>query len=176
MLARKKSYQSKPLPLPRAMRRSLKRQAGGEVLEFAITAALVFALLFGIIEFSVGMFDQGTLVNAARVGAREASLFWVDPENIDPDNPELNQRVKTSEVADAIAAYTDDFLIAFFAEPSPEVQFQGQPIEDVADTFVVGPGDEVAVRLTLGYRPAVTAVLVDVLDLNLAAQAVMRVE
>lgn len=48
------------------------RQRGAETVEFAITLPVILLLLFGIVETSVGFFDQAILTNASRAAAREA--------------------------------------------------------------------------------------------------------
>jgi len=55
--------------------RSLRKQQGAEVVEFAIASILLFLILFGIIELSVALFDKATLTNASREGARTGILF-----------------------------------------------------------------------------------------------------
>ncbi|MDX5376894.1 MAG: pilus assembly protein, partial [Halomonas sp.] len=61
--------------------RSVQRQRGSEVVEFAISASLLFILLFGIIEFSVALFDKATLTNASREGARTGILYRPEPRD-----------------------------------------------------------------------------------------------
>src|SRR5688572_173250 len=56
-------------PLPRSQRR-LRR--GAAVTEFAIVAPLFFMLIIGFIEFGRALMVQQVLINASRVGARQA--------------------------------------------------------------------------------------------------------
>ena len=76
-----------------------RKQRGVAAVEFAIVAPLLFVLLFGIIEFSVALFDQAMLTNASREGARQGIVFnlgnpltipqieaIVDAYLTDPDN------------------------------------------------------------------------------------------
>ena len=80
-----------------------RRQQGSETVEFALLATFIFLLLFAIIEFSIAMYDQGTLVHSARLGAREASLYWLDVTAITPDSdPEDDQRVKPDWIEETI--------------------------------------------------------------------------
>jgi Flp pilus assembly protein TadG len=46
---------------------------GAAAAEFAIIAPLFFTLIFGILEFGRALMVQQVLINASRVGAREAS-------------------------------------------------------------------------------------------------------
>jgi Flp pilus assembly protein TadG len=57
--------------------RKLKCQRGGAALEFAITAPLLFAVLFGIGDFGVAMFKKEVLTNATREGARYGIVLTV---------------------------------------------------------------------------------------------------
>lgn len=57
----------------------LARQDGASAVEFAILAILLFVLLFGIIEFSVALYDNSKIADAAREGVRSAANFNVDP-------------------------------------------------------------------------------------------------
>ena len=45
-------------------------QKGATAVEFAIVFSLLIALIFGIIEFGLVMFNRQVIVNAAREGAR----------------------------------------------------------------------------------------------------------
>ncbi|MFO0839700.1 MAG: TadE/TadG family type IV pilus assembly protein [Phycisphaerae bacterium] len=51
-----------------------KQRRGAAVVEMAIVSPLLFALLFGIIEFGWLFTVQNTLLNAAREGARTGCL------------------------------------------------------------------------------------------------------
>lgn len=153
------------------------RQRGAEVVEFALLASLIFLLLFAIIEFSIAMYNQGTLVHAARAGAREASLYWIDVSQLLPtSDPEDDQRMKPSEVEATISNYIDRFIISFTGEaPTMEIALRDVSIPN-ADTLVVNAGDNVSVDLSFTYRAPVTAALANILDQDMTSRAVMRVE
>ncbi|MBK1719251.1 TadE family protein [Thiocystis violacea] len=57
------------------------RQHGGEIVEFAISLPFILLLFFGVVEMSVGFFDQAILTNASRAAARE--LIRAVPPNHD---------------------------------------------------------------------------------------------
>lgn len=153
------------------------RQKGGETVEFALHAALVFLLFFGIIEFAIAMYDQGTMVHASRVGAREASLYWLDVTQITPESdPGNDQRAKPSEIEAAVKTFSDRFLVSFTgADAVVDIFHGGVRINNLATT-VVGAQDTVRADVSLLYRAPVTAALAHLLDLNLSARAEMRVE
>ncbi|MDI5934003.1 TadE/TadG family type IV pilus assembly protein [Halomonas kalidii] len=84
-------------------RASLHRQQGSETVEFAISATLLFILLFGIIELSVALYDKATLTNASREGARTGILFRPDPRDIASEDAAIEQ---------AIRDYAEQYLIS----------------------------------------------------------------
>jgi Flp pilus assembly protein TadG len=55
----------------------LKSERGGAAVEFALTAPLLFLVLFGIGDFGVAMFKKEVLTNAGREGARYGIVLTV---------------------------------------------------------------------------------------------------
>ena len=89
------------------MIRSRKRQAGAEMVEFTLTLLLWFITFFVIFELAIVMYDKGAVLNATRVGARQASLYWVDPDGYEKDDPLANTSLKTAMVATAVDYWVD---------------------------------------------------------------------
>ncbi len=58
------------------------RSRAAALLEFAIVAPLLFTIMFGIIEYGYRMMVRQTMVQAAQVGARTASLPGITDANI----------------------------------------------------------------------------------------------
>ena len=54
--------------------KSIKKPAGAAMLEFALILPIFLAILFGVINYSILLFDQAVITNAAREGARWASI------------------------------------------------------------------------------------------------------
>ena len=153
-----------------------RRQWGGDTVEFTLFAAMIFLLLFAIAEFAVAMYDQGALLHSARVGAREASLYWIDVRQLTPDSdPGSDQRIKPAEVERAVSSFTDSFLFGFDGQQA-ELTLQSQPIGNLGDTMPVSPGDQVDLQLSYVYRAPVTGALARLMDLSMSARGVMRVE
>ena len=50
-------------------------QVGASLVEFAILAPLFVMLLFGLLEFGLGVYNKGVLTNASREGARFGVVF-----------------------------------------------------------------------------------------------------
>lgn len=59
------------------MKQAGRKRRGAVTVELAVAAPLMFAMLFGIIEFGWLFTVQHTMVNAAREGARLGSLSGV---------------------------------------------------------------------------------------------------
>jgi TadE-like protein len=161
------------------LHRSIGRgsQHGATTVEFALTIGLSLTLMFAIIEFAVAMYNQGVLVHATRLGAREASLFWVDPPQITSDSdPRQDQRIHRDTILDAITDWTENFVVSFTAEDpgDPVLRLRGATV--AAATPVVAPGDEVRIDTAFRFRGPVTSVLSGAFDYTQRARAVMRVE
>ncbi|MCH4565157.1 pilus assembly protein [Halomonas sp. EGI 63088] len=116
--------------------RSLHRQKGAEVVEFALTAVLLFILLFGIIEFSVALYDKAVVTNASREGARTGILFRPDPRDIAAEDDAIEQAVRD---------YAEQYLISL-----------GGPAEMTIDITrsdaSMSPGSEVVVTVDYPYQ------------------------
>ena len=53
----------------------LKLQTGSNIVEFAFVMPLLLILVFGIIDFSIGLYDKAVITNAVREGARSGIVF-----------------------------------------------------------------------------------------------------
>ncbi|MFW3614003.1 TadE/TadG family type IV pilus assembly protein [Billgrantia antri] len=136
--------------------RSLRRQQGTETVEFAISATLLFLLLFGIIEFSVMLFDKATLTNASREGARTGILFRPGERSLGSSSggcPEDGAKIITEDDAIRYAAcrYAKDYLISLggLAEMKIHInRYKG----DYNLKAYIEPGDEVVVSIEYPYK------------------------
>lgn len=59
----------------RGFRRRQHERRGASVVEFALVAPVFFMLMIGIIEVGRALMIQQVLINASRVGARQAALL-----------------------------------------------------------------------------------------------------
>ncbi len=146
--------------------KSLRSQEGAEVVEFAITASLLFLILFGIIETSVALFDKATLTNASREGARTGILYRPDPRDLVTEDSAITQ---------AIEDYAADFLISLGGNASMITEIQRNDLD--ADG-IFNAGDEVVVTITYPYQFLILPEFIGTLGgtLNLTATSVMRAE
>ncbi|GGX82921.1 hypothetical protein GCM10007160_08050 [Litchfieldella qijiaojingensis] len=159
--------------------RSLRRQKGSELVEFAISAALLFLLLFGIIEFSVALFDKSTMTNATREGARSGILFRPDPRpdfgtytlqcDTDAVNPE-NDAIRV-----AVCDYAEQFLLSLGgpADMTIEVQRFDRNVNGSFDA-----GDDLTVNVNYPYQYLVLPGFIESLGgvLDITSTIVMRAE
>lgn len=146
--------------------RSLHNQKGAEVVEFAITASLLFLILFGIIESSVALFDKATLTNAGREGARTGILYRPAPRDLATEDSAITQ---------AIEDYAADFLISLGGDASMTTVIQRN---DLDGNGIFDAGDEVVVTITYPYQFLILPEFIGTLGgaLNLTATSVMRAE
>ncbi|UYG05263.1 pilus assembly protein [Halomonas sp. LR3S48] len=143
--------------------RSARRQRGSEVVEFAISATLLFILLFGIIEFSVALFDKATLTNASREGARTGILYRPEPRDTGAEDAAIEQ---------AIRDYAEQYLISLGGPAEMEITI-ARP-----NGGALQAGDSLVVTVDYPYQflllPGFIGTLGDVLELS--ATTVMRAE
>jgi Flp pilus assembly protein TadG len=157
-------------------RTTVKRQTGATTVEFALTVGLSLVVMFAIIEFAIGMYNQGVLVHGTRVGAREASMYWVDPTRVTPNtNPLDDQRIDADTVVGSITDWTDNFIVSLNGNNpnAPVVLLNGSPL---TGTPVAAHGDEVRVDTTFQYVGPITSVLANAFAVNQRSRAIMRVE
>ena len=75
-------------------------QKGAAAVEFAIVIVLLLTLIFGMIEFSLAMFNQQVITNAAREGARAGIVAHLD-------------RLSNDDIAEVVVDYAAKHLITF---------------------------------------------------------------
>lgn len=145
---------------------SMRRQKGAEVVEFAITSALLFLILFAIIEFSVALFDKATLTNAGREGARTGILFRPAPRDIVSEDTAIRQ---------AIDDYAADYLISLGGAAAMTTEIQRT---DLSGNGVFDAGDELTVTITYPYQFLILPGFIGTLGgaLDLSSTIVMRAE
>ena len=121
-----------------------KSEKGVSAVEFALIAPLLFVLTFGIIEFSLLLFDKAVLTNAAREGARAAIVF--QGEDIEPLGAEAIKPI--------VKDYANGYLINLgssgvknLTDSDITITWDGQTTPDDAEK-----GDDVLVRVNFNYR------------------------
>ncbi|MDI5987053.1 pilus assembly protein [Halomonas sp. M4R5S39] len=138
--------------------RSLHRQKGAEVVEFALTAVLLFILLFGIIEFSVAFYDKAIVTNASREGARSGILFRPDPRDIAAEDDAIEQAVRD---------YAEQYLISLGGPAEMDITIERTDPN-------MPPGSEVTVTVDYPYQFLILPGFVGTLGNLIEIQAVTR--
>ncbi|MDN7183083.1 pilus assembly protein [Caballeronia sp. SEWSISQ10-4 2] len=81
-------------------RHGLRRQAGSAVVEFALILPLLLLLLFGIVEFSIALYDKAVITNASREAARAGVIYKV---------PQMT----VAQITSVAQNYASNYLITF---------------------------------------------------------------
>ena len=134
----------------------MKNQRGATAVEFAIVFPLLILLLFGIIEFSVILYDKAMITNASREGARAGIVSQL-------------VRVSDTQIQGVVDNYCRLYLISFRSGAAPVTT-----VTRIGSTF----GSELSVTVTYTYSflalPQFVTGLVG--PMNLTARTVMRME
>ena len=138
------------------MRLKSRGEVGASAVEFAIVLPILVLLVFGIIEFSVALYDKAMITNASREGARSGIVFRVPS-------------VTDEEIIYVVNNYLGSSLITF-----------GAPIAANTTVTRIGynPGDELKVTVNYIYTFLIVPSFVASLGggINMAAETVMRME
>jgi len=134
----------------------MKNHRGATAVEFAIVFPLLILLLFGIIEFSVILYDKAMITNASREGARAGIVSQL-------------VRVSDTQIQGVVDNYCRLYLISFRSGAAPVTT-----VTRTGSTF----GSELSVTVTYTYSflalPQFVTGLVG--PMNLTARTVMRME
>jgi Flp pilus assembly protein TadG len=93
----------------KTQRTSWGGNAGVVAVEFALLLPLVLAILFGIVNYGILLYDQAVITNAAREGARWGAIN-ATAANIGCSNETATGTGDPCQIANN---YTDDNLITF---------------------------------------------------------------
>lgn len=147
----------------------LQSEHGASAVEFALTLPLLIILIFGIIEFSVLLFDKAVVTNASREGARFGVVYATDGESYTP--------MTDAEIKAVVKNYANNYLINI-----------GGTTKQLADgDIVIAPetresGDDLSVVVNFTYDflvfPDLTTVLGGSFDgtKTVTGQTIMRME
>lgn len=118
-----------------------KRQAGNELVAFALLIFPFLLFCFIIIDVSVLMFDQQIINQGARYAARQGTLFWMDPDyHYDDDGKETLTIDRIAVHEQMIASAIDYFSVLTINPRSGDFD---EPTISVSPA-VVRQGDEVS--------------------------------
>ena len=74
-----RNERSKPASATRSRGRARRRRNGQSLVEFAVVLPVFLLILCGILDFGVLLYSRMTVINAAREGARAATLMAGEP-------------------------------------------------------------------------------------------------
>lgn len=142
-----------------------KHQQGTSMVEFAFVAPVFFLLLFGIIEFSVILFDKATITNASREGARAGIVFRPAPRAVGDEDTEIQNIVNN---------YASSYLLSLGGASSITTTVNRS---DNNGNGIFDVGDELTVDVTYPYSYlALPGFVASLSDFTLGATTVMLAE
>lgn len=135
----------------------INNQNGAAMVEFAIVLPLLLILIFGMIEFSIMLYDKAMLTNATREGARLGILY---------NSPD---RITEQQITDTIDVYLQNNLISLGGASTWETTVPGT---------CTAAGAPLTVTVTYPYRFLVLPNFITSLasPLTLGATTTMRCE
>jgi hypothetical protein len=158
-----------------APKRSRQRQRGAETIEFLLTFLLFMLIFFLIVDMAIALYNRGTVINATREGARQASLFWIDPDLFNPLTPASNQLLNRSMVQSVMESTQANLLI------DPEaagltMMLQLNGVEMINPTQPVSSTDLARVDVSFPHSYLIITTLTGILGPNLASTETLGVE
>jgi Flp pilus assembly protein TadG len=134
----------------------INNQNGASMVEFALVLPVLLLLIFGMIEFSVMLYDKAMLTNASREGARLGILY---------DYPD---RITTGEMNTTVDNYLQNHLISLGGASTWSTSVSGT---------CTTAGDPITVTVTYDYNFLVFDVLGSLAPtLTLGGTTTMRCE
>ncbi|MGN8108665.1 TadE/TadG family type IV pilus assembly protein [Paraburkholderia sp. 22098] len=118
---------------PASRRRGRRREAGVAVVEFGLVLPLLLLIVFGMVEFSIALYDKAVITNASREAARAGVMYKVPP-------------LTAAQITTVAQNYASTYLISFGASPSPS------PVSVAVDqSSGTTTGQPLKVTLTYSY-------------------------
>jgi Flp pilus assembly protein TadG len=111
----------------------LKSQSGQALVEIALVLPLLLIIIFGVIEFSILLYDKAVITNASREGARHGIVA-------------PNPRPSVGDITNAVNAYCAANLITFGGSGSLSVT-----APEAAASTIKYFGDPLTVTVTYTY-------------------------
>ena len=135
-----------------------KNQKGILAVEFAILLPVFVLLIFGVVEFSLALYDKAMLTNASREGAR-AGIVFREPSCL-----------SYGEIKNVVISYLGTHLITFGNAAEPTVT--------VEPTTCPDPGGSKKVTVSYNYEFLVLPNFINSLigGITLTGETIMRME
>ncbi len=137
-----------------------KSRAGSEIIEFALVLPLLMILIFGIIDFSIELYNKAVITNASREGARAGIVF---------QSPARSATELQTDVTTVVNDYCKTYLITFGGPSSPVV--------DVSVTLDADGHQQLTATVRYSYVFSVIPNFIpSITNPTLTATTVMRME
>jgi Flp pilus assembly protein TadG len=143
--------QSTSMARCRAAEAPLRLQRGSAAVEFALLLPLLLVITFGIIEFSIALYDKAVITNASREAAR-AGIVYSSP------------RLTNTQISTVATNYCQNYLISLGAKPTPTVS--------VSHPSGTNSGNPLTVTVSYGYTGLGMSAAVDPMPSVLSMSAV----
>jgi Flp pilus assembly protein TadG len=137
----------------------MREDRGATLVEFTLIFMLLLMLTFGIVEFSLLLYDKAMLTNAAREGARAGILAQ-------------RPRVSDAEIQDVVMSYARDFLVTFGDDTLEAGDITITPANRASAPY----GTDLTVTVNYRYNFLVLPNLANLGPINLRSTAVMKLE
>jgi Flp pilus assembly protein TadG len=94
-----------------SLKRRMERQEGASVVEFALSLLALLTILFGIIEFSIFIYNRQVITNASREGARAGIVA-------------RPVRMSNADIETVVRQYCDQYLVTFGSSKTVNVDLK----------------------------------------------------
>lgn len=134
-----------------------RRQRGAAVVEFGLLLPLLLVITFGIVEFSIALYDKAVITNASREAAR-AGIVYSSP------------RLTNTQISTVATNYCSNYLISLGGRVTPTVS--------VSHASGTTSGNPLTVTVSYGYKGFGMSSMVDPMPslLSMSAATTMNYE
>jgi len=134
-----------------------RHERGSAVVEFALLLPLLLVITFGIVEFSIALYDKAVITNASREAAR-AGIIYASPQ------------LTNSQIQTVATNYCSNYLISLGSTPTPSVT--------VSHPSGTTSGNPLTVTVTYGYTSLGMSAFLDPMPslLSMTATTTMNYE
>ena len=155
---------------------TLKNQEGAALVEFAFVLPMLMLILFGIIEFSILLYDKAVITNASREAARAGIVYtMLRPDPDESSTYTARVETNTEDIIEVGTDYCQDYLITLGGGDGS--------LSVVPSSTCENSDDDLIVNVSYGYDFLIFPdILADFFggagdgDITLTAQTVMRCE
>ncbi len=118
----------------------LRRQNGSSAVEAAIILSFFMLIVFGIVEWSLYLYNDHIITDASRRGARRGIV-------------QASPKISEGEIQATVLSYTGDNLVTFGTQTPPSVA-----VKNLSDPTMASPirctkfGDDLQVAVSYDYQ------------------------